>query len=369
MNFRSSIIELALKVVIKASLEHRLHALEVGTMFKDDEGLSTFIIAKNTKQFEGEKVFVSIDNDQKHINSSIQMLQRLDSSLLTEIRFCCNYSLEILPEILQDLKFIDFVLLDGGAHPEVCLREFEIVLDHLHEKGIILIDDLQELSPSDAYPLQRPFGKGTLILPWLTIANYLKGQNISDDKLKSRSISKLHALIPNKEIINVLGKVDYVVISKGGHKMMAIGNQLVINDFSKMLSNLNDEQIHFSILDEHRKPFLIDATQKLVNHINSDSNRYSTLLKSDENKQNEIDKKCIIEELERVYFTDDCHEKEVIDNLKILDSVQVFVDVGASLGQYSYYVNKKIRNGQIYAIEADPLRVEQLEINCKNGRN
>jgi hypothetical protein len=204
MNFRSSIIELALKAVTKASPHYRLHALEVGTMYKADEGLSTYIIAKNAKQFKGKKRFISIDNDQKHINSSIQMLQRLDSGLLSEICFHCDNSLEILPEVLQDLEFIDFVLLDGGAHPEVCLREFEIVLDYLSEKGIILVDDLHEIAPSDAYSLQRPFGKGTLILPWLTIASYLKGQNLSDDKLKSRTVSKLLTLLPINEITNIL---------------------------------------------------------------------------------------------------------------------------------------------------------------------
>jgi len=237
-------------VVTKTSPDDRLHALEVGTMYKNDEGLSTLIIANNAKAFKGKKRFISIDNDQKHINLSIQMLQKLEPSLLNEIRFYCGHSLEILPKILEELGFIDFALLDGGAHPEVCLREFEIVLDYLSEKGIILVDDLHEIEPSDAYPLQRPFGKGTLILPWLTIADYLKEQNPSDEKLNDSSVSRLLSLLPSKEIVNILGKIDHAVISEDGHKMMIIGNQLAVNAFIKRLSILrmgeNTEHIQIS---------------------------------------------------------------------------------------------------------------------------
>ncbi|MEW6673308.1 MAG: FkbM family methyltransferase [Thermodesulfobacteriota bacterium] len=74
----------------------------------------------------------------------------------------------------------------------------------------------------------------------------------------------------------------------------------------------------------------------------------------------------IIEELNRAYFSEDCHEKEVLEHLpKLLKHVKVFVDIGASLGQYTFHANKHMKEGKIYAFEADPVRYEELEKNCK----
>jgi FkbM family methyltransferase len=44
--------------------------------------------------------------------------------------------------------------------------------------------------------------------------------------------------------------------------------------------------------------------------------------------------------------------------------VKTFVDVGASLGQYTLLASRCIKGGTIYAIEADPVRFEELERNC-----
>src|SRR4051812_6896646 len=56
------------------------------------------------------------------------------------------------------------------------------------------------------------------------------------------------------------------------------------------------------------------------------------------------------------------HEKDEIDNLPaLLKGVSVFVDVGASLGQYTYFANQILKNGTIYCIEADPIRVHRLK--------
>jgi FkbM family methyltransferase len=74
----------------------------------------------------------------------------------------------------------------------------------------------------------------------------------------------------------------------------------------------------------------------------------------------------IIEELNRAYFSEDCHEKAVLDNLpKLLEKAKVFADIGASLGQYTFHANKHMKEGKIYAFEADPIRFEELERNCK----
>ena len=66
------------------------------------------------------------------------------------------------------------------------------------------------------------------------------------------------------------------------------------------------------------------------------------------------------------YFGENMHEKEVINALPyLLRSAEVFVDVGASIGQYTFFGNKIMNNGKIYAIEADPLRFERLDKLCK----
>jgi FkbM family methyltransferase len=69
--------------------------------------------------------------------------------------------------------------------------------------------------------------------------------------------------------------------------------------------------------------------------------------------------------LEKIYFGEEMHERDEIENLpNILKDVKVFVDIGASLGQYTYFANKIIQNGKIYAIEADPLRYQRLKELC-----
>ena len=73
----------------------------------------------------------------------------------------------------------------------------------------------------------------------------------------------------------------------------------------------------------------------------------------------------IYDGLNRVYFSRDCHEKKIIENLdKLLDGVEVFLDVGASLGQYTYYVSRILTGARIIAIEADPVRAAKLQENC-----
>jgi glycosyltransferase involved in cell wall biosynthesis len=59
-----------------------------------------------------------------------------------------------------------------------------------------------------------------------------------------------------------------------------------------------------------------------------------------------VNKNKIYETLNKCCFSENCHEKEVLEDLpKILDGVKVFVDVGASLGQYTYFANKYMQGG------------------------
>jgi len=65
--------------------------------------------------------------------------------------------------------------------------------------------------------------------------------------------------------------------------------------------------------------------------------------------------------LEAQYFGENMHEKDEIECLpELLKGVSVFVDVGASLGQYSFFANTILKYGRIYCIEADSVRVRRL---------
>ncbi|MEM7145848.1 MAG: FkbM family methyltransferase [Verrucomicrobiota bacterium] len=77
-----------------------------------------------------------------------------------------------------------------------------------------------------------------------------------------------------------------------------------------------------------------------------------------------MDKKEVYRILDDAYFGDNPHEKELLDNLgKLLPSKGIFLDVGASLGQFSRRAASLMAQGQVIAIEADPLRFERLEKN------
>jgi FkbM family methyltransferase len=69
--------------------------------------------------------------------------------------------------------------------------------------------------------------------------------------------------------------------------------------------------------------------------------------------------------LNKAYFADDCHERQLLEDLShLIADASFFVDVGASLGQYTRAASRAMRNGRVLAIEADPVRHEEL---ARNG--
>ncbi|MFC1881141.1 FkbM family methyltransferase [Thermodesulfobacteriota bacterium] len=69
--------------------------------------------------------------------------------------------------------------------------------------------------------------------------------------------------------------------------------------------------------------------------------------------------------LYKTYFGELQIEKYEIENLpNLLINCKIFIDVGASLGMYTYYANKILQNASIIAIEADPDRYKELKKNC-----
>lgn len=71
------------------------------------------------------------------------------------------------------------------------------------------------------------------------------------------------------------------------------------------------------------------------------------------------------EHLYKTYFGDLQIEREEIENLpNLLTDCDIFIDVGASLGMYTYYANRILEEASIIAIEGDPDRYEELRKNC-----
>jgi FkbM family methyltransferase len=74
-----------------------------------------------------------------------------------------------------------------------------------------------------------------------------------------------------------------------------------------------------------------------------------------------METKVLYEMLEQQYFGANMQERVEIDRLpQILQNVRLFVDVGASIGQYTFFANKALKNARIVSIEADPIRYRRL---------
>ena len=143
-------------------------------MYKEDEGLSTYVIADFLAKRRNESKFISIDWDPAHIESCKTIMRKRNATLVKAVEFREGHSLSLLPQVLAELGVVHFALLDGGEHPEVCLAEFELVATHLAPEGALLIDDAQPIPCRQDYALQRPLGKVNLILPMLLIEEYLR---------------------------------------------------------------------------------------------------------------------------------------------------------------------------------------------------
>jgi FkbM family methyltransferase len=69
----------------------------------------------------------------------------------------------------------------------------------------------------------------------------------------------------------------------------------------------------------------------------------------------------ILNELDRHYFGPESDEQDVITQLPaVCGDCATFVDIGASLGQYTYFAAQAMQGGRVLALEADPFRYAAL---------
>jgi hypothetical protein len=234
VNFRSQILLSCLEHVSAAYPDEPLNVIEVSCMFRETEGLSTYLIADLLAQRPGGGRFVSIEYDGSHIEASREIVNRHNASLSEQIEYRHGHSLCILPEALAECHPVHLVYLDGGAHPEVCLVEFELAAKKLAPEGVILVDDAHRLAPNDIYQLPRPVAKATLILPMLILANYLENR---DFVRTANSMPGDPRSIPDSDLVrqsqhfSFLGVKDFSFATLGrGHQMLVNGSHDVVSD-------------------------------------------------------------------------------------------------------------------------------------------
>lgn len=212
-------------------------------MFKEDEGMSTFIIADFLHNRPGGGQFVSIDYDLEHIEACRRLIALRHPALSSNVEFRHGHSVTLLPAVLAKLQTVHFALLDGGAHPEICLIEFEQTIAHLANKGVVLVDDAQPMPPSPGYGLLRPFGKATLILPMLIVAHYVENRAAAH---QASSWPGDEASVPDSRFIRQLLDLESCEralpfgLVGGKHKMLVYGSSDFVTEVEEWLKTAAD---------------------------------------------------------------------------------------------------------------------------------
>ena len=235
MNLRSQAILSTLNHISSIYHNEPLNIIEIGCMFNKGEGMSTYLIADFLSKRPAGGKFVSIEYDQDHIEACKNIIQTRNSSLNKQIEYRHGHSLTILPEVLADFNVVHFVFQDGGAHPEVCLVEFELSKAHLIPDGVILVDDVHQLQPTNNYELSRPFGKATLIYPMLILSNYLKNR----ETIREANSVGFEGAIPSSQFINNLEISDDSILNFSTFKLIGIHHRMLLYGNSIEAINLS----------------------------------------------------------------------------------------------------------------------------------
>jgi len=224
-----------------------LNIIEIGCMFREVEGLSTYSIAKMLSESGKSARFVTIDIDKEHLDSCRQLIEARDPALLDFVDFRCGNSLHILPKLIAEMGEIHFAFLDGSGHPGICLKEFELVTRHLADGGLCLVDDITDTKPTEYYSAKRDFGKGTLIYPLLALADYKKYKeamtnrtsefNEKERPLGNDEESELFLSIANHLAVDVRRGYRIIRGNNNVHGMLVYGK----NDLVSRIKSLTDK--------------------------------------------------------------------------------------------------------------------------------
>jgi predicted O-methyltransferase YrrM len=150
--------------------------LEIGTCFKEDEGLSTYVAARFLEENGLSGKVFSHEMIPEHVEESRKIVRKYDQELLKRIEWVIGNSAHTVPETLKNVDTVDVAFIDGGGHPLFSLFEFEALWEKLSLGGLILVDDCNYLPPSPAYEGRRDYGKAQLIMPFLMLIEYINFQ-------------------------------------------------------------------------------------------------------------------------------------------------------------------------------------------------
>lgn len=233
---RGKVIRVALQGISAIYEGQPMVVVEVGCAFQEDEGFSTYLIADFLMRRQSGGKLYSVDIDEEHIKTCKKLIRRRNPAVLEKIEFRQGYSVHQLPEIINEIKNAHLFYLDGGAHPEACLYEFEIAQTHLADNGLIIVDDAQFIDSKPWFPdFPLPFGKATLTYPYLIISNYLKYRS---DILMSKEGKPLPASMFMENIYKIntphISGSNYAIIGNiYWHAMLLYGNPKLIEDLKK----------------------------------------------------------------------------------------------------------------------------------------
>ena len=113
------------------------------------------------------------------------------------------------------------------------MQELEAIAECLSDDAICLIDDAQELKPTVAYPHPRPWGKATLILPMLVIADYRARQTREGHGARSPTVGAFEAPF----LTDLLKGRAYRVFGRAyGHQVLAIARPEILDVLGDVLT-------------------------------------------------------------------------------------------------------------------------------------
>lgn len=107
--------------------------LELGTSL----GIGTAYLAAGLSEHAR---LVTIEGCPETLSLAKQNLQQLQ--LHQHVDFREGAFGEVLPQVLQELSQPDFIFLDGHHQKEPVLNYFQMLLPHMHEQSVLVVDDI-----------------------------------------------------------------------------------------------------------------------------------------------------------------------------------------------------------------------------------
>lgn len=167
--------------------ETNLNYIEIGTAFSLNEGLSTLLAAWSIDQYFNSGKVISIDISDDNIKKSKAIVQKFSPNSLKHIEYYTGTFKDFyLSNSLNGQKF-NLVFIDGSGDAMINLIEFDTLLKHIHDSGVIVIDDARFMKKT-TYTARRDFGKANLIYPLLLISENLE-YFMKSNSLKNKLIT------------------------------------------------------------------------------------------------------------------------------------------------------------------------------------